>query len=120
MEEPKSYVDHMKAITPGELLEGLLGHGLFAEKLPPVFTSKSFYDYCKNRKFGGFEKRPCDYVRYDSIRNTNVPRRLAIPNPFAYMHLCVCIHFYWDKIVKKMVRILVIRNINVVRYIFEN
>lgn len=90
----------MREISSEELLKGLLGYGLFAEKLPPIFTSRTFYDYCKTRKFSRFEKKACDYVRYDSIRNTNVPRKLAIPNPFAYMHLCVCIHSCWDKIIK--------------------
>lgn len=37
----------MNEISRDELFEGLLGYGLFAEKLPPIFTSKSFYDYCK-------------------------------------------------------------------------
>lgn len=42
----KSYIDCLREISSNELYEGLLGYGLFADKLPPVFTSKKFYAYC--------------------------------------------------------------------------
>ena len=42
----KSYYDYIDEITEDELYKGLLGYGLFAEKLPPIFTSESFYNYC--------------------------------------------------------------------------
>ena len=41
----KSYYDFMSEITPSDLYSGLLAYGMFSEKLPPVFTSKPFFDY---------------------------------------------------------------------------
>ena len=43
-----SYSEHMKGITKEKLLEGLVGYGLFSEKLPPFLTSEGFYDFCMN------------------------------------------------------------------------
>ena len=42
----KTYFDYIDEINADDLYKGLLGHGLFAEKLPPVFTSEDFYNYC--------------------------------------------------------------------------
>lgn len=96
----KSYIDCLREISSNELYEGLLGYGLFADKLPPVFTSKKFYAYCKeaesNNKEIGFEKCPKDYVRYDSCRNTHTTRRLGIPVPFTYYYLCMFLRNKWD------------------------
>ena len=38
----KTYYDFIKEISADELYDGLLGYGLFSEKLPPVFTSENF------------------------------------------------------------------------------
>ncbi len=46
----KQYIDYMKEISKDELYEGLLGYGLFCDKLPPIFTSESFYLNNKNHK----------------------------------------------------------------------
>ena len=98
MEVSKPYYEYMSEISPEDLLQGLLEHGLFAEKLPPIFSCKSFYAYCKKRQFKGFTKIPTDYIRYNNIRNTNVSRLLAVPTPFSYMYQCKCIYDNWDKI----------------------
>ena len=45
----KKYTEFMDEISSDELYEGLLVYGLFAEKLPPVFTAVPFFDYCKAR-----------------------------------------------------------------------
>ena len=83
----KRYSDFYDDINSGEVYEGLLGFGLFAEKLPPVFTSESFFNYC-NTQSPTFEDTPRPYVYYESMRNTNVPRQLGIPDPRAYHLLC--------------------------------
>ena len=86
------------------LLEGLIGQGLFSEKLPPIFSSESFYNLLKKEFFDKGKPLPfnvrngCDYVRYESVRNINVPRQLSIPNPFAYAKLCKIIADNWDKL----------------------
>ena len=38
----KPYFDNMKEITQKELFDGLLGYGMFAEKMPPFLTSELF------------------------------------------------------------------------------
>lgn len=94
----KKYYEYMSEISSEELLKGLLEYGLFADKLPPIFSCESFYAYCKKRKFEGFSKNPTDYIRYNSTRNTNIPRLLYIPTPFSYMYQCKCIYDNWNKI----------------------
>lgn len=79
----KSYKDQMNNLAPDEILKGLLAYGLFTEKIPPIFTSENFYEYVTSNKITG-DKKGHDYIKYENIRNINVPRILAIPHPFAY------------------------------------
>ena len=90
----KRYKDYMNEITPDELYEGLLGHGMFAENLPPIFTSKAFFDYCQfvNPEFSDKARQ---YVYYENIRNMNSPRPLGIPTPMSYQQLCSCLRDNW-------------------------
>lgn len=39
-----------------------------------------------------------DYIRYDSIRHTNIPRQLGIPHPESYIVQCLALARHWDKI----------------------
>ena len=78
-----------------ELYERLLAYGLFSDKLPPILSSLSFYNYCKNYS-PNFSDSWKQYIYYESIRNNNAPRPLAIPNPMAYEKLCNCIKNNWD------------------------
>lgn len=96
----KKYIDYMQNISEEDLRKGLLAHGLFADKLLAIFTAKSFYDYCEGKGFPTFEKEGRDYVRYESTRNTNIPRLLSIPSPFSYSNLCNCIANNWNEIIK--------------------
>ena len=43
----KKYAQYLDEIIADELYEGLLGYGMFANRLPPVFTSVPFFDYCR-------------------------------------------------------------------------
>lgn len=45
----KKYIDYLREFNEEELMKGLLGFGLFADKLPGLFSSLAFYDYCKER-----------------------------------------------------------------------
>jgi len=40
----KSYSTYMHKISPEELYEGLLGYGVFSEKLSPIFLLNYFMD----------------------------------------------------------------------------
>jgi hypothetical protein len=95
----KTYFECLNEISSDELYEGLLAHGLFAEKMPPIFTSENFFNYCKNlpQPFSDF---PRQYIYYEHMRNFNNPRPLGIPNPFGYQRLCLCLKDNWDKIIK--------------------
>lgn len=94
----KRYFEYMVEISKDELYKGLLAYGFFADKLPPVFSSEMFYEYCANNDCEKFSKKPRDYIRYSSIRNTNVPRAMGIPSPFLYMQLCVILRDKWNEI----------------------
>ena len=94
---PKSYADLMNEISADELYERLLAYGLFADKLPPIFSSVDFYHYCQN-KAPSFSDNWKQYIYYESVRNINVPRPLGIPNPMAYQKLCRCLSDNWDNL----------------------
>ena len=53
----KSYSDFMHEISADDLYRGLLAHGLFAEKLPPIFTSESFFNIARKKISLLMEKR---------------------------------------------------------------
>lgn len=98
----KTYYDYIDELSLDDLREGFLAYGMFAEKFPDFLTSESFYSYCKNSGFSlkYASKNGWDFIRYDSMRNTNVPRPLGIPTPFAYYNLCSCIVDNWNDIKK--------------------
>ena len=91
----KSYIEYLNEINEEEILKGLLAYRLFAEKIPPILSSKSFYDYYIKEGKPMYEKKGKDYIRYESMRNINIPRILSIPNPFVYANLCKCISCNW-------------------------
>lgn len=95
----KTYSEMMNAISAEEVYEGLLGYGMFSEKLPPVFTSEDFFDYCK-RNNPKFESKWRSYVQYSSMRNISISRETGVPVPMAYSLLCLRIKENWDKIQK--------------------
>ncbi len=47
----------------------------------------------------GFDNDGHDYIRYDSIRNINVPRQIGMPLPFPYAKLCLRVKSIWPKII---------------------
>lgn len=93
----KTYSDFMNAISADEVYEGLLGYGMFSEKIPPMFTSEDFFDYCK-RNNPKFESKWRSYVQYASMRNINISRETGVPVPMAYQRLCECIRDNWGNI----------------------
>ena len=90
----KTYSDFMNELTPEDIYQGLLAHGLFCEKLPPVFTAAPFFNYCETLTVP-FEDKPKRYISFESMRNVNVPRQFGIPNPMAYQRLCRCLADNW-------------------------
>ncbi len=99
----KDYSQNLDEISKDVLFEGLLGYGLFEEKIPAFLTSEGFYEFCKSEKndnddiFNNYQD-PTKYIQYESIRNINIPRNISIPNPIAYRNLCYELSENWDKI----------------------
>lgn len=93
----KKYADFMDEISADDLYKGLLAFGLFSNKIPPVFSSTSFFDYCE-KKHPTFSNSDHDYVRYKTLRNINVPRQLGIPVPMAYEKMCSVLKSNWSDI----------------------
>lgn len=89
-----SYSQCMHALSDKDVFRGLLGYGLFAETMPKIFSSVDFLNFCETMPHT-FQKKAKDYIRYESVRNTNVVRMMGIPNPFVYYKLCSIISKYW-------------------------
>lgn len=93
----KSYIECINGISANRLYDGLLGAGLFADTLPPVFTSESYLEYCKSRN-PAFPNEESPYIIFENMRNNGKSRQMGIPNPFCYERLCGCIRDNWEKI----------------------
>lgn len=93
----KSYHELHQELSADELYDGLLGFGLFSEQIPPMFSSENFLNFCK-------EKNPpstsstFNFIKYENLRNINIPRSLAIPNPIGYHQLCLSLKNSWVEI----------------------
>lgn len=96
---PRCYYDFMSEISPEELFEGLLGWGLFADKLPPMFTSEPFMQYCKTRK-SSFTDEKANWIRFSYMRNIDRKRLFGIPTPFTYERLVQCLSNNWNSLVE--------------------
>lgn len=97
----KSYYELLNEISSNELFDGLLGYGLFAEKIPPFLSAENFLNFCKTPPNGFiFDKSEKKYIHYENMRNINVPRVLALPNPIAYHNQCKALSDNWDKLLE--------------------
>ena len=94
------YSDYIDEITSNEIYDGLIGCGMFAEKIPNFLTSSEFLNYTKTLALPLTTVKDKDYIRYSSMRNINIPRPMAIPEPFAYTNLCNSISQEWNRIQK--------------------
>lgn len=99
MNSIKSYYECLDEISADDLFDGFLGYGLFAEKIPSFLTSETFLEFCK-KNTPNFKQKNFSYIKYENMRNINVPRNLAIPNPFAYYKQCKILKDYWNDIKK--------------------
>lgn len=95
-------------LSSDDVLTGLLDFGLFAEKIPPCFTSKGLAELAV-AYFGevvddleklkiATEKGSHDYIRYEAIRDINIPRHLGIPHPESYALQALAIKKHWEEI----------------------
>ena len=96
-----------RKLSEDQVLIGLLDHGLFADKIPPCFTSKGLAAIALKRlervfsvtnendlrkKLKGLSH---DYMRYAALRDINIPRHLGIPHPESYAVQALAIKQHW-------------------------
>lgn len=95
----KKYSEYINEISNFDLYDGLVGNGLFAEKIPNFLTSFDFLAFSKTLTFP-LNIKSKDFIRYSSMRNINIPRPIAIPEPFAYLNQVKCLSDNWSNLQK--------------------
>lgn len=95
-------------LSDEEVLVGLLDYGIFAEKIPPCFTSQGLAGLVKDSMSGiinedddkkledEIKRRSHDYIRYEALRDVNIPRHLGIPHPESYALQALSIMKNWQ------------------------
>jgi hypothetical protein len=97
-------------LSPDDVLKGLLDHGLFAEKIPPCFGTAGLTELVGG-KMGGLldeaddsklklaiSKCAHDFMRYEAMRDSNIPRHMGVPHPEAYAVQALAIAKHWQAI----------------------
>lgn len=109
-EEIEWFYSTKEKLSPDDVLKGLLNHGLFAEKIPPCFTSDGLADIVSGAMSGLLDeaddgklkkslgKCAHDYMRYEALRDSNIPRHMGIPHPEAYAVQSLAIAKHWQAI----------------------
>ena len=96
-------------LSDNAALRGLVDYGLFGEKMPPCFSSQGLADNIPKRlamivheadekKLKKRIRASHDYVRYESVRNVNVPRQMGVPHPESYVVQCLALKRHWTLI----------------------
>ncbi len=97
-------------LSPEAVRVGLLDHGLFGEKVPPCFTSVGLSGVAMEELAGlldetdeqklrkSIDNAGHDYVRYEALRDINIPRHLGIPHPECYAVQALAIAKQWKEI----------------------
>ncbi|WP_288843198.1 antiviral reverse transcriptase Drt4 [uncultured Deefgea sp.] len=97
-------------LSHDDVLNGLLDYGLFAEKIPPCFNSVGLAEFA-SEKMGclldegddsklkaALDKCAHDYLRYEALRDSNIPRHIGVPHPEAYAVQALAIAKHWKDI----------------------
>jgi len=97
-------------LSPEDVLNGLLDHGLFAEKIPPCFTTVGLAELVSGSMGTLLDETnehklkevvgACahDYMRYEALRDSNIPRHMGVPHPEAYGLQALAIAKHWQAI----------------------
>lgn len=108
--EPEWFDATKEKLSGAAVLTGLLDYGLFADKVPPCFTSEGLAAIVSVSLIGILEEqdekklkdsidpRAHDYIRYEALRDINIPRHLGIPHPEAYAVQSLAISRHWKEI----------------------
>lgn len=99
-----------ESLSSAAVLMGLLDHGLFAEKVPPCFStagltaivSETMADLLEETDDKALkdkiDKCSHDYVRYEALRDINIPRNFGIPHPESYAVQALAISKHWQEV----------------------
>ena len=97
-------------LSEAAVLTGLLDFGLFADKVPPCFTSEGLaaiaslamldilVETDEKKLKDNIDTRAHDYIRYEALRDINIPRHLGIPHPEAYAVQSLAISRHWKEV----------------------
>jgi hypothetical protein len=97
-------------LNADEAFIGLSDYGLFAEKMPPCLTSAGLSGYITTQmssllteQDSGTLQKKCDRfvhsaTRYQSMRDINIPRHMAVPHPESHLAQCLLIKRAWSEI----------------------
>ena len=97
-------------LSASDAFTGLIDYGLFSERIPPCFSSEGLSAHVPppllplmtendvDRLKRILNNKCHDYIRYDAMRHTNIPRQFGIPHPESYIVQCLALQRYWDKI----------------------
>lgn len=108
--EPNWFDSTKEKLSPDAVLTGLLDYGLFADKVPPCFTSEGLATHAQvsmgsileetdaKKLKDNLDQRAHDYIRYEALRDINIPRHLGIPHPEAYAAQSLAISRHWQDI----------------------
>lgn len=106
MKFPK-FLHPCEELDEADIFRGLVNYGLFNEKVPPCFTTEglveasptetlTILDESDERKLkDALSKSAHDYIRYDVIRDINIPRHFGIPHPESYVVQALAIKKHW-------------------------
>lgn len=101
LENNRSYVEYLDEISKAELLHGLLGCGMFSNKLPPMFSAETLYDYARHNALSSKTKGR-KYISFRAPKNDGGARAMGIPHPESYARLCLTLENSWEEIRKKL------------------
>lgn len=76
----RKYTDYISDVSPDELFNGLIDYGPFVENIPSFLTSEVFLTYVQTLLLP-LNIKPKDYIRFSSMRNINIQKTMAIPEP---------------------------------------
>ena len=108
--EPEWFDVTKEKLSGAAVLTGLLDYGLFADKVPPCFTSEGLAaiasvslidildEHDEKKLKDSIDPRAHDYIRYEALRDINIPRHLGIPHPEAYAVQSLAISRHWKEI----------------------
>ena len=107
---PEWFDSTKEKLSEAAVLTGLLDYGLFADKVPPCFTSEGLaaiasasmsvvLEETDDKKLkDSIDPRAHDYIRYEALRDINIPRHLGIPHPEAYAAQSLAISRHWKEV----------------------